>query len=90
MPVTGPAAVSGRGRWVAGTVARGTGLTQLRDGYLKDEEVISAFTGILAAAGGRFGERLHTVGNADQVTANLLAGTLRELEKAHWMFQAQQ
>jgi starvation-inducible DNA-binding protein len=73
----------------AATVARDTGIEQLGAGYVKDEEIVTIFTGILAAVGQRFRERLGSVQEADMVTENLLEDTLHKLEKMHWMFQAQ-
>ena len=73
----------------APTIARDSQLAQLDSGYVKDEDVITAFTGILASVGERFRERISTVEEADPVTENLLEDTVHELEKMHWMFQAQ-
>jgi starvation-inducible DNA-binding protein len=74
----------------AATVARDSGIEQLGAGYIMDEKVVTTFTGILAAIGKRFRERLGAVQEADMVTENLLEDTLHKLEKMHWMFQAQQ
>lgn len=71
------------------TIARDTQIDQLDHGYVQDETVIITFTGILAAIGARFRERLTSVEEADPVTENLLEDTLHELEKMHWMFQVQ-
>ena len=73
----------------AATVARDTGIEQFDAGYVKDEKVVTIFTGILAAVGQRFRERLGSVKEADPVTENLFEDTLHELEKMHWMFQVQ-
>jgi starvation-inducible DNA-binding protein len=73
----------------AATIARDTQLDQLDAGYVKDEKAITTFTGILAGISARFRERLSSVEEADPVTENLLEDTLHELEKMHWMFQAQ-
>jgi starvation-inducible DNA-binding protein len=71
------------------TIARDTQLTPLRAGYITDEDVVTAFTGILGSIGERFRERISSVSETDPVTENLLEDTSHELEKAHWMFQAQ-
>ncbi len=73
----------------AATVAQDTQISQLGDGYVKDESVVSTFTAILAGMSQRFRERLSSVEEADPVTENLLEDILHELEKMHWMFQAQ-
>lgn len=71
------------------TVARDTQISQPGDGYVKDEAVVTTFTSLLAGISQRFRERLSSVEEADPVTENLLEDTLHELEKMHWMFQAQ-
>jgi starvation-inducible DNA-binding protein len=73
----------------AASVARDTQLAQLNAGYISDEEVVTAFTGILASLAERFRERISSVSEADPVTENLFEETSHELEKEHWMFQAQ-
>jgi starvation-inducible DNA-binding protein len=73
----------------AATISRDTQVTQLRPGYLTDEDVVTAFTGILGSMGERFRERISSVSEADPVTENLFEDTSHELEKAHWMFQVQ-
>lgn len=73
----------------AATVARDTQISQPGDGYVKDEAVVTTFTSLLAGISQRFRERLSSVEEADPVTENLLEDTLHELEKMHWMFQAQ-
>ena len=71
------------------TVARDTEIEQLDAGYITDEKVVTAFTGILAGVSKRFRERLGAVAEADPVTENLLEDTAHELEKMHWMFEVQ-
>lgn len=73
----------------ASTIARDSRLTQLDAGYLKDEDVITAFIGILGSIAAGFRERIGAVEEADPVTENLFEDTVHELEKMHWMFQAQ-
>lgn len=73
----------------AATISRDTQVTQLGAGYITDEDVVTAFTGILGSMGERFRDRISSVSEADPVTENLLEDTSHELEKAHWMFQAQ-
>jgi starvation-inducible DNA-binding protein len=73
----------------ASTIARDSQLAQLDAGYLKDADVVTAFIGILGYAGERFRERISSVEDADPVTENLFEETVHELEKMHWMFQAQ-
>ncbi|GAA1887218.1 Dps family protein [Actinomadura bangladeshensis] len=71
------------------TVADRTELPQLEAGYLDDDKVVAAITDILAQIIGRFRERIAATDEPDQVTQDLLIGITAELEKQHWMFQAQ-
>jgi starvation-inducible DNA-binding protein len=73
----------------AATLARDTRIDQPAGGYIRDEEAITTFTGILQGISERFRERIASVEEADPVTENLFEDTLHELEKQHWMFQAQ-
>lgn len=71
------------------TVADRTKIQQLEAGYLDDDKVVAAVTDILAQIIGRFRERIEATDEPDQVTQDLLIGITAELEKQHWMFQAQ-
>jgi starvation-inducible DNA-binding protein len=71
------------------TVADRTELPQLEAGYLDDDKVVAAITDTLAQIIGRFRERIAATDEPDQVTQDLLNGITAELEKQHWMFQAQ-
>ncbi|TDD81700.1 DNA starvation/stationary phase protection protein [Actinomadura darangshiensis] len=73
----------------ARTVADRTAIQQLEAGYLDDDKVVAAVTDILAQIIGRFRERIAATDEPDQVTQDLLIGITAELEKQHWMFQAQ-
>ncbi|MFG2086675.1 MULTISPECIES: Dps family protein [unclassified Spirillospora] len=71
------------------TVADRTTIPQLEAGYLDDDKVVAAVTDILAQIIARFRERIAATDEPDQVTQDLLIGITAELEKQHWMFQAQ-
>ncbi|QFG25593.1 Dps family protein [Actinomadura sp. WMMB 499] len=71
------------------TVADRSELPQLEAGYLADDKVVSAVTDVLAQIIGRFRERIAETDEPDPVTQDLLIGITHELEKQHWMFQAQ-
>ncbi|WP_141577402.1 Dps family protein [Actinomadura sp. WMMA1423] len=71
------------------TVADRTKLPQLEAGYLDDDKVVAAVTDILAQIIARFRERIEATDEPDQVTQDLLISITAELEKQHWMFQAQ-
>jgi starvation-inducible DNA-binding protein len=73
----------------ARTVADRTELPQLEAGYLADDKVVAAITDVLAQVIARFRERIAATDEPDPVTQDLLIGITQELEKQHWMFQAQ-
>ncbi|GAA0584041.1 Dps family protein [Actinomadura livida] len=73
----------------ARTVADRTKLPQLEAGYLDDDKVVAAITDLLAQLIERFRERIAATDEPDQVTQDLLISITAELEKQHWMFQAQ-
>ncbi|WP_433468172.1 Dps family protein [Spirillospora sp. CA-128828] len=71
------------------TVADRTAVPQPEAGYLADDKVVAAITDTLAQIIGRFRERVAATDEPDPITQDLLIGITRELEKQHWMFQAQ-
>jgi starvation-inducible DNA-binding protein len=71
------------------TVADRTELDQLESGYLADDKVVAAVTGLLAQIITRFRDRIAATDDPDPITQDLLIGITAELEKQHWMFQAQ-
>ncbi|NJC73176.1 DNA starvation/stationary phase protection protein [Planosporangium thailandense] len=73
----------------ARTVADSTRVRQLGPGYLPDDEVVAAVTDILAEMSKRFRERIKTTDETDLVTQDLLIKVAQDLEKQHWMFEAQ-
>ncbi|NUS74228.1 MAG: DNA starvation/stationary phase protection protein [Corynebacteriales bacterium] len=73
----------------AATVAANTKTPQLHDGYIKDAEVVTAIVALLAAVIDRFRQRIKDTDKPDMVTQDLLISAAQDLEKQHWMFQAQ-
>ncbi|MCP2338861.1 Dps family protein [Actinomadura rupiterrae] len=71
------------------TIADRTRLQQLESGYLDDDKVVAAVTGTLFEIIARFRERIAATDEPDPVTQDLLIGITADLEKQHWMFQAQ-
>ncbi|TDC71203.1 DNA starvation/stationary phase protection protein [Actinomadura sp. GC306] len=71
------------------TVADRTKIAQLEAGYLDDDKVVAAITNLLAQMIERFRERIAATDEPDQVSQDLLISITAELEKQHWMFQAQ-
>jgi starvation-inducible DNA-binding protein len=71
------------------TVADSTKAHQLDAGYLQDDKVVAAITDVLAEMGKRFRERIKATDETDLVTQDLLISVAQDLEKQHWMFEAQ-
>jgi len=73
----------------APTVANQSRVPQLDGGYIADDKVVAAFIDILESIIGRFRERITATETADPVTQDLLINVAEDLEKQHWMIQAQ-
>jgi starvation-inducible DNA-binding protein len=73
----------------AGTVAKTSGLDTVTDGWVKDAEVVEIMVAALGSVITRMRERVDATGKPDPVTQDLLIGITAELEKQHWMFQAE-
>ncbi|MCW2943443.1 MAG: Ferritin Dps family protein [Actinoallomurus sp.] len=71
------------------TVAERTKLHQVDAGYLPDDKVVAAMTDILAEMSKRFRERIATTDETDRVSQDLLIAVTQDVEKQHWMFEAQ-
>ncbi|SDJ44516.1 Dps family protein [Streptomyces indicus] len=74
----------------AATLARQTRLAQPPEGWLKDDAVVELLVEALAGTIRRMHERIHTTGETDLVSQDVLLGLTAQLEKHHWMFQAEQ
>lgn len=59
-------------------------------GYVAVDKVITYVVSSLAPMITRFRERMDATESADPVTQDLLIAIIAELEKTHWMFQAEQ
>ena len=73
----------------AGTVARTSGIETVTDGWLKDGDVVETMVAALSTVIARLREGIVATDEPDPVTQDLLIGLVRELEKEHWMFQAE-
>ncbi len=73
----------------ARTVSSSTAVPEHPEGWVTDGTVVEWFVGALAAVIGGLRERITAVEDADLVTQDLLIGITAELEKHHWMFQAE-
>ncbi|MEU5238397.1 Dps family protein [Streptomyces lydicus] len=73
----------------AATVAKTSGITEVQDGWIKDGEVVRAMVSALGAVIGRMRERIIATDKPDPVSQDILIGLTADLEKHHWMFQAE-
>ncbi|WP_449066653.1 Dps family protein [Planomonospora algeriensis] len=75
----------GRASAIAGT----TKVPQLDSGYLDVDKVVAAMTDILESIGRRMRERVEATAEADPVTQDIFIAVTQDVEKHHWMMQAQ-
>jgi starvation-inducible DNA-binding protein len=73
----------------ARTVADTTHVHQVDAGYLQDDKVVAAITDLLAGMSKRFRDRIKITDDTDLVSQDLLISVAQDLEKQHWMFEAQ-
>ncbi|MGP4112063.1 Dps family protein [Streptomyces sp. 4N509B] len=73
----------------AATVASHSGLPTAPEGWQQDVDAIRGMVAALAAVVARMRERLESIGDTDLVTQDVLVQITKDLEKHHWMFQAE-
>ncbi|MEU3059630.1 DNA starvation/stationary phase protection protein [Streptomyces subrutilus] len=73
----------------ASTVASTTAITGVREGWVKDVDAVRILVDALAVVITRMRERIGATETADPITQDLLIGLTGDLEKHHWMFQAE-
>ena len=73
----------------AATVAAGSGIGAVSEGWVKDADAVGTLVDALGAVIGRMRERVAATGDADPVSQDLFIGITADLEKHHWMFQAE-
>ncbi len=73
----------------ASTVASTSGIGAVPDGWVKDTDAVAALVDALGAVIGRMRERVDATGEADPVSQDIFIGITADLEKHHWMFQAE-
>jgi starvation-inducible DNA-binding protein len=71
-------------------LAQQSKVAPLEVGYVQVDKVIAYVVDVLAPMIARFRERMEATESADPVTQDLLIAIIAELEKTHWMFQAEQ
>jgi starvation-inducible DNA-binding protein len=74
----------------ARTVAEGSGVPGFPDGWLKEDEVVTAVVTALGELIQRLRGRIDETDKSDLVTQDLLIEITKNFEQAHWMWQAQQ
>ncbi|MFD9381200.1 DNA starvation/stationary phase protection protein [Streptomyces sp. NPDC059999] len=73
----------------AATVSSSSGIAGVQGGWIKDAEAVKILVDALAAVVTRMRERIQATGEADPITQDILIGLTGDLEKHHWMFQAE-
>ncbi|MFF3019056.1 Dps family protein [Streptomyces sp. NPDC057939] len=73
----------------AATVASTSGIAGVKEGWVKDVDAVQVLVDALGAVITRMRERIQATGDADPVTEDILIGLTGDLEKHHWMFQAE-
>ncbi|MCZ4512211.1 DNA starvation/stationary phase protection protein [Streptomyces sp. ActVer] len=73
----------------AATVATSSGIGATPDGWVKDTDAVGTLVDALAAVIERMRERVGATGEADPVSQDIFIGITADLEKHHWMFQAE-
>ncbi|MGW1029783.1 Dps family protein [Streptomyces sp. NPDC002577] len=73
----------------AATVAGNSGIGSVPDGWIKDTEAVGTLVKALGAVIVRMRERIAATGDADPVSQDIFIGITADLEKHHWMFQAE-
>ncbi|GGP41793.1 Dps family protein [Streptomyces abikoensis] len=73
----------------AETVARTSGIGTIGSGWTKDTDAVRTLVEALGAVITRMRERVQATADPDPVTQDLLIGLTGDLEKHHWMFQAE-
>ncbi|MEU1010697.1 DNA starvation/stationary phase protection protein [Streptomyces sp. NPDC088810] len=73
----------------AATVASGSGIKTTPAGWIKDTDAVGAMVDALGAVITGMRERVEATGAPDPVTQDIFIGITADLEKHHWMFQAE-
>jgi starvation-inducible DNA-binding protein len=73
----------------AGTVAKTSGIDTVTDGWVKDTQVVEILVEALGAVIARMRERIDATAGPDPVSQDILIGITADMEKFHWMFQAE-
>ncbi|WP_340557697.1 Dps family protein [Streptomyces sp. GSL17-111] len=72
-----------------GTVSSHSGIGHVVDGWQQDIDAVATMTAALGKVVERMRERMSAAGKVDPVTEDIFISVTGELEKHHWMFQAE-
>ncbi|MGW3497705.1 Dps family protein [Streptomyces sp. NPDC001020] len=70
------------------TVAQGSGIGSVPQGWVKDTDAVGALVSALGAVIARMRERVDATAEPDPVSQDIFISITADLEKHHWMFQA--
>ncbi|MER6473311.1 Dps family protein [Streptomyces collinus] len=73
----------------AATVSSGSGIGTTPAGWIKDTDAVRTLVDALGAVIVRMRARVNGTGDADPVSQDIFIGITADLEKHHWMFQAE-
>ncbi|AYL39040.1 Dps family protein [Streptomyces sp. PDY-4] len=73
----------------AATVAVGSGIGVTPEGWVDDSAAVGALVEALGAVISRMRERVTATADPDPVSQDILIAITADLEKQHWMFQAE-
>ncbi|GGS16525.1 DNA starvation/stationary phase protection protein [Streptomyces aureoverticillatus] len=73
----------------AGTVASSSGIGKVAEGWVKDTDAVGTLVDALGAVITRMRERVEATGEPDPVSQDIFIQITADLEKHHWMFQAE-
>ncbi|MGP4003761.1 Dps family protein [Streptomyces sp. 8N706] len=73
----------------SGTVAKSSGITTSPDGWIKDTDAVQTLVTALGSVITRMRERIESTEKPDPVSQDIFIGLTADLEKHHWMFQAE-
>jgi starvation-inducible DNA-binding protein len=73
----------------ASTVAAGTSIGTVKEGWLKDDEAVATLVAALSSVITKARDRMRSVGEYDPVTEDIFIQLVGDLEKEHWMFVAE-
>ena len=70
-------------------LSEGAEIEDVPEGFLRDDEVLLLASHRIRSVAAQGRSRLESIESIDPVTADILHGIFAELEKHHWMLQAQ-